>query len=627
MRKIVRLPEKATLNPQEAQTIAKDPGRLNSSYHYWRTLFADSNENVFDAADTPAMRLAKSLADDEFSNLLPKRSHLTEPIDLEGTVTYSGCLVSAEEIAKSIRGESGTNKTLFEDLRAFATAALSPRSIADSAQVARGIRAARELYDVSRRFSYCQANSKEYSVPFAELLSLYRTEGALSVTPPEDSFEHGPLIDTRTKTDPQADQDQAEPPCRVARVSLFDQIMPGTDDTPRPGRTERPGFNLVYRFRSTTDASKNDVSLKFDLLYRNIVVIGGLDTIQNPRLSPNDELMQFMRAARKGPPIFAFMRVINETRKKLAGTRSKFWNRQRPPKTQQEFLDDVATGLAMAEIEQRQELPSAEELLESILPELSGLIDVHRFETKVRSGHTDVHLLGDRYGTDTYNCLRVQARWYASRMRPHTLVAQAHRTEKLMNLPRFSPFVTYLRFHAGDAVFMGVLLRTITQLDKLDKVWEKEKSTWGNSFRKAFASSKWSKSQSNKLEKMLRTHWAPKVPKETAWRHIGLIDAIKRRGGAPTWLKHLKPIRPDPRLEITANVARQTIEAIANQGLIEAVNLALEFTPISKLVSLKMVPIPDGSRLRARWPLANAHSFERKRLTYEDAAKRAALKD
>jgi hypothetical protein len=40
-----------------------------------------------------------------------------------------------------------------------------------------------------------------------------------------------------------------------------------------------------------------------------------------------------------------------------------------------------------------------------------------------------------------------------------------------------------------------------------------------------------------------------------------------------------------------------------------------------------MVPIPDGSRLRARWPLANAHSFERKRLTYEDAAKRAALKD
>jgi hypothetical protein len=204
-----------------------------------------------------------------------------------------------------------------------------------------------------------------------------------------------------------------------------------------------------------------------------------------------------------------------------------------------------------------------------------------------------------------------------------------------MHLPRFSPFVTYLRFHSGDATFMGVLLRIITKLDKLDKEWEKEKSTWGDSFREAFASSRWSKARSNTLAKMLRTHWATeKVKEQTAWRHIGLIETIKNRGGAPTWLKHLKPVKPDPSLETTANVARQTIEAVADQGLIDAVNLALEFTPISKLVSLRMVPIPhkpgetqEQARLRARLILANAHSFERKRLAYEDAAKRAGLKD
>ena len=227
--------------------------------------------------------------------------------------------------------------------------------------------------------------------------------------------------------------------------------------------------------------------------------------------------------------------------------------------------------------------------------------------------------MGDLVGSDTERCLDIQATWYASRTLPWTLVARKDRTAALQTLPRFPPFLTYLRFHSGDAVFMGVLLRAISKLKALDREWSRH-ADWGTELRDAFAASSWSQATATELAGLVTTHWRPKVGNETAWRHVGLIEAIEAAGDSPTWLRPAVP--PSAKLKKTAEVARKTIEAIEQQDLMDALAAALSLTPITTLVDLDVLPTGASDRRLIR---AKAHSFERLRLAYRAAIDRAQL--
>jgi len=590
---------------------------VKDTYEYWLKLFVDLNANIFEDSNTPAMELGHETPDDKMRNLsfLQKRNNLTTLEDEKRMVSMSGCLVSLKEIARSI-SPMETEDSLLESVQAFKTAASSLDSAAvDREKVKHGIIAVRELFDVCRRYSFCSKLSDEYEVPFEELLALYRQEGALAVTPPKDSFKFGPLIRTGTI-------------CRRDEVTLFANDDP---DAANWQSASRPGFDLVYLFNVATDAIPSRVeSCKVDLLVRNLLVVGGLDTIVQPRLPSQDELVQFMRMAgiggKRSSPSEAVQKIKLTYRNKLAGVK------RRLDKTQQQLLDELCIGLVMAEIEQRPELPKAEELLDLLWLRISSLIDSYDYEPKPPRDGADIHLLGDWTSTDTYLCLQVQAQWYASRQIPSTLVSRSDRSGKINDLGQFSPFLSYLRFHAGDVIFLGILLRTMTNLDQLDARWKKDKL--GQDFHDKLTASSWSGSPFPQLKNSLNDYWT-KVPINDAWRHIGLIEAIKARGDIPSWLKDAE--KCDPRHATIKEVARQTIEAIADNDLLPALTCVLEFTPVSTLRDLRIVPevkypnMPDpAERKKAeeeapRRSLVNAHSFERMRIVYASSLAKAGL--
>ena len=604
-----RLPPIATIEPQEAMHIASSLDRIKETFDYWKKqfqnkeLFGHDKVDIFEDSDTPAMLFGKQMQNGRMVDLFPKRKHLTRPTDEEQPscstpdkkahmVSVSGCLVSAQEIAQGIASD-GTVESIFRDLDSLKAAASAKELPEDKQQVARGIRATRELFDASRRFKYITTSSVELNLDFVELFALYRQEAALCVTPPQDSFLCGPLINTA--------EDCTHYQCRRSHV-IF-----------RGDRTlERPGFNLVYKFNQNTPADgARDESCRLDMLVRNLLVIGGLDVIVSADfwLPQKDELRQvFKQAWNKGSPLS----------KALQNFKSSLYNKVAP--SQRRFLLELAMGRLMLDIDDMDQIDDLENMLDGMVRELNELFVSHNHYPSSPHTDKDIFLLGDRIGADTSSCLKVQAKWYHTRTKPYTLLAWANRsTANVKQLPRFSTFLSYMRFNGGDPVFMGVLLRSITKLDKLDAKWKDKQATFGTRFRDEFSKANRSKTKPSNLQRDLDKFWKTgKVRTGTAWRHVGLIQALKDSGNYPRWLKDPQP---DANLSKTAEIAWRVMSAIADQRLLDCLSAGLEFTPIDTLKDLNM--IPTASTIEdPRAILVNAHSFERLRLAYEQAAQK-----
>lgn len=615
-----RLPHGATLDPNEAEKVVRDILRLESSYFYWSERFTEMKERVFDgpdAADGPATRFAKALPNLPLSVLLEEREYLflgnlprLRGGDRANIMRDAGCLLSAAEIAASI-DSAGTSDSLFQDLRAFRLAGeqgVVPPLFPIASAEGRGLRAARELFDVARRYGFANRNEQEFNVPFAELLALHRWEGAFCITPPADSFAHGPLIATNAE-------------CRTAGVTL------------KPAGPERPGFVLVFPVQQGDTMAL----LLNKMLTRNLLVTGGLDSLVAWHTTDgSDELRQFMDMA-KGD----------------SGVKNEFgFGPGLAPSSKAPLYPVLFTNLVMSELEHSVPLPSTQKLLGDVLRELQDLSDAHGtlwIETRARGATTDIHLKTDAAGTSTFLCLRVLAKWYASRMWPRTLLARRDRVGPLNAMPRFSPFLTYLRFHVGDPFFVGILLRALVSLDALYAVWNSVgsagKRTWGKRLVASLKASHWS-SVPKKIKNQLkqdRESWV-KVKsagrgnrEETVWRHVGLIDALRHSGTPPAWLQAAQP--PSLAIDEAATVVQRTLKMVDDYGLLETLALGFEYTPITTLVEQGVFRLPERKpsqvpqsfrpdlvgaarttewqKVEARAPLAKAHNFERLRLVYE----------
>jgi hypothetical protein len=233
---------------------------------------------------------------------------------------------------------------------------------------------------------------------------------------------------------------------------------------------------------------------------------------------------------------------------------------------------------------------------------------------------------------------------------------------------QFTPLVSYLRFHTGDAMFMGIILRLLRLLDDLIKAARdkgvKANPPWGAQFLSAIKATKWAK-RSSAEKKQIRgdlDHWHKHVNmekatedhpnQETMWRDVGLIDSFLKGPAPPSWLKPFVP--PDKKiskkaeiesfqlLKHTADVATRTVNLILKYELLESLGLALETLPVTTLIDAGALPLPQrkasdipakffpqlaaDDRLKkfrqvaARAPLVKAHNFERLRLVFDGAA-------
>ncbi|MEO1246114.1 MAG: hypothetical protein AAFX56_10575 [Pseudomonadota bacterium] len=652
----VRLPPGATLDPAVAEEIAADRTRLEASFEYWKAQFSDRAENPFDAQDSAAIRLAQAMPYEKYSVLLPSRSHLFDESrstnrggDADVLVDIAGCLVSAAELNEEISG-SATAITIWDDLKALASEATQASRAPDIKKIARAILFCRELNDLSRRLFFCRQNSGEFSIPVSECLAMFLQEGALFVTPPEDSFEHAPLVKTfgafsiekRQPSTPKKPRG-----CRSERTFLSDK------------KFRRPGCSSVYELRGFTTVRRSRAeSLKLDAFWRTLIVNGGLDSISNPQLqserdrlarrAKRDELMQFYDLVRKNRKTVRAAGELEKLRKRMTTLRDGVGFSQR------DVFDDVVIGLLMCELDTQENLQSVDRIFDNIRAEVMAHFDAHEVRVVRRGIRRFAHVLSDRNGTDVYRCLRVQIRWYSSRANWVTLVPRSERG-RIKKHSRISPFVAYLRFHSGDAIFVGILLRTVVNLEKIVTYWKANKAVVGDRLTKLMAGNKWISTggaDRAQLKRDLERHWMKKVDTEAAWRHIGLIDELKTGNPktVPPWLAKFKP-RRGRSVEITAGaIATRLMLAVDKYGLHEILEVALEFTPVDvlrKSGALVLAPrrkvadidpafmpgAPDASRIRAlrrvesRKTVGKAHNFERIRLVYEAAFAKARVRD
>jgi len=572
-----------------AEAIARDPTRLAAAAAFWRQAFGSVGITDLSALAHDAISLGEHLPDEWFWRLMPARERLVSGCDHSYLVKRSGCLVSLDEIARTVSSTlTGT------ELLAYVSAVLAagtPGAVVPAQIAASGLIAARELFDLLRRFQICSWNGQEFGIPASELLSLYRQEGALCLAPSRQSYRHAPLIRTGFG-------------CREESVSLFDQTC------------ARPGFNLVYKFMNSTDAQRTDPSVRFDLLFRNLVTLAGLDTVLLPGLSPGDELRQLWAMASSGSSPSEYATLIKDTyRKRLGATATLDFNR-RAGKTQRQFLDDLCIGLARALLDPRDAPPPHEELFNNLWLSVASLFSAHSYEPARPWPGGDVRLSADLDASDAYTCLRLQARWYASRRDLRTLLAWEDRPAKAGVPRRFNPFMTYLRFHAGDALFVGLLLRVIARFNVLVKTWETNSAMWGSAFLDSIPAPGWDATKVADLAVALRNHWATRrVTTETSWHHIGLIHALLRHTDPPAWLGAAKPANPN--LRACARVVARLVEVLEQPGILDVVSAAMEFTPALWLAGHGFTPLsgPQGTNL-----LVKSHSFERLRLAYAQAA-------
>jgi len=597
----LRLPVGAKWGSAYARKIAENLARVRQAYAYWKEALRPIGLNVFHAEDSEAMQLTLYLPVERADRLpvLRDRIHLTKGLDKKNVrlIEQPGCLVSAEEIAQHI-DKQGSVGSLFEDLEAFEISASDPIVRYDVAQVARGIQYARELTDVIRRYEFCRRNEKEFKIPVHEFLALYRQEAALAIPPSKDSYPYAPVIHTQSGK------------CRTPNVYHWD------------GSFLRPGFNPVFieGLRIPTRGPKDARQFMFAVHH---LISFGLDSIVDPSLKICDELEEFTtRAAEHDPQIRA---VKQRWENQLSPVLDRYFKND----SERKLFSSLLLGSFMAQLDLQSKTPSVRELIDKGLQNFKSLVDNHKPHRRKRTdGGYDIYLLSDDNASETYQCLRFQAMWWKSRSRPETLLAWRDRGSfSPSGFQRFSPFLTYLRFNSGDAIFIGSLFRAVDKLDKLRKYWQRHRSELGESFLEALDKSGYNRPLLTSLRSE-RKFWVSKsVQTESTWRHVGLLKAIEE-GGAPDSLAWLRLgatrtasvadkawfKRGQNNNDRMAKAARALVEVLLAQRLFRPLALALEFTPVRYLVDNGIVSKAGD------WPyhpLANSHSFERLRLAFK----------
>lgn len=626
-----RLPPGATTNPKSALETVEDAAKLSAAFAYWRDRIKAEGEDILETGSpsSDAWKFAVKLPDEQIDDLDQESKELFSGMPRavldDFLIKTSGCLLSAQEIARTASeanipagpdpvaavveavGSVVSPPSLAQHLESLRTAAASApaKDSPEARKAAHGLIATRETFDALRRFRIVTTLSSALGVPRSVLLALWRQESALVVSPPVSSYAHAPLVLTPS-------------PCRPEKVTLG--ILGGL----------RPGFNLVFQRNTSAPlaTTTHDISRRMGLLFRNLLVLGGLDSVAIPRLSgssagatshPNDELVQFLsRAKAAGTP--QTVALNSAYRSHLSGGANN----------QQRLFDETSLGLLMVGMEAHGSpgaapLPGAETLLDMLKATWDGLFSSH---TSASASNNHITLSADELGSETKQIVLLQASWFASRSHLDTLLAWRDRGGAVARLSKCSPLLTYLRFHLGDAPFAGILLRTVIGLEDIYRKALRDPWPGSEAFENAFNPHRFSRSEANSLKHDLVTHFATSaVSTQTAWRHIGLIDKILTAGMPPAWLS--AAAAPNHRLSKTADIVRKLLEVVEARDFLPAIEALFAVSPIRSLRSLNLVSAATDAEFVTRlgMPLVKAHSFDRLRQIYAKTHADAGLPD
>ena len=585
-----RLPTAALWGRAAALDIAGDLERLRDATEHWRMRFEQLGEPAFSGGESEAIKWIETLENGELRRAPAARRYTTP----KGQIRKFGCLVSAREIADHINARfpelqknqsSSALRIWLRELDQASRRSTAPATNTERATAARGLIAARELYDAARRFRYCRPLPElEDQVTRAELLALFRQEGSFVVSPPADTLPYAPVTLTNTEG------------CRSAKTSNEE------------GEVVRNGFCLMCKKPEILTDSPEARSVYSAFV--NLLAVGGLDTIALPSRTESDELLKvfeaFIDAAENGglggrPEPTALPRFFR-TREALRSRDEK------------KLLLRLMLGLAIVRLDAG-ELPEVDVLLVRAWADVVRVMEVHN---SVAQGQ-DLALVNHNNATlsevdrdDAARVIEVQQRWYASRRKPETLLAHLDRRDRGKALEPFTPFVSYLRYNAGEAIFVGILLRCLLQFPSLLKSKRGSKD-----FQKNLrdVQKTWTTDEKSYFKDVLRSlkryesFWRDRVGKDTAWRHVGLIAKL-RSSSAPAWL----PTAADPdELKKAAGVAVQVVDCLHRLRLFPAMMTLLEQTPINDLFE-------TVSGLDKRWQVifARAHTFVALRSAFDE---------
>lgn len=594
------IPEGARMDFLFTKEIADDPKKLSNAYAFWKEQFQKLIEVDSPLKDNEATRFIIELKNTKLRDQFPERAYLFSEDDEKDMITKPGCLLSVHEITQHLFLDVSRKKIgLLEAIDTFEkNAAIQTQFTAKQKQekgtyfkTRVGIAGIREIYDALRRIIYCKqvaTDSDFFTMP--DILALFRQEGALVVTPAKESFPYSPLIQTSEK-----------PSCRFSTPIVS------------RGKVKRCGFNLSFE-------SKNAKFFPIETTVFNLLTTGGLDAIVSPRAAINDELHQILFSATKTAQYGGYRETFNQTE---FSSKLKHYIELGSP-TDLNSIVFLSEGLLKVYIESNR-FYKLEALFQVVANGLESLISAHSSK-KEKDGR--IYLYGNNNGLETIIVLKILTTWFKSRAYLYTLLAWKDREKYITTIPTFSPFVTYLRFHIGDLLFIHLLSLIIPVLGELKSIW---KPLWNKAipikttFEKSLDDSVWFKDKKNREEKIKKMKEISKSFKALAtkkgdereqfnWHFVGLIDILaKQKQGYPEgwkWFNDLKSsYRKDKGLEKIADEVREIVETIVQLNIAIPICLALEYTPIKVLVQ----------KFKGyKKPFINAHSFERLRLAYKE---------
>lgn len=614
---MANLPRGATDDRDLARRIAADSQRLIGVAGAWTKRFAELGETVFDTSrfSSPGLTFAAELTNDSLENLAPDTRGLVAAGESAVMMKRAGCLMSLAEISEHVEGSVSSSDAVATKLLALQTGGaqatdLGLPTIADERQIALAILYVRELFDVIRRFSVCQAAATDYELEVAELLALYRREGAFVIAPPVSTYRLAPLIATSSTG------------CRINGSPVWDTT------------TKRFGFVISHDQASPRTPSKdNPVSRSFGLMIRNIVALAGVDTVIMPRLPAADELVVALGAALghkpQPAPLAELRRDVLARLSRTPFTRGTLHGRQNSIAGQADIFDGLGVGLLMLRMEEvkpDESLPAADKLFERQQEDMMGLLNAHPAASP-QGGKVFVESGDD--GDDMRFALQLGASWYASRRRVDTLVARRDRA-RLGESERLSPFLGYLRYHLGDVSFVGTIIRFLTNFKALLAEARRHRATWPRSdeFLTAASGVAWSHAESLAVAPML-AHWRG-VGGEAAWRHHGLLAALRANALSAPWLTEAEralsraPARSIAHMTRTADTAFAAVKTLEDKNLWEAFDVLMRTAPVKVVAeSFPLIGLGDaGARRRA---MAKSHNFEQLRIAYQQAAEASGM--
>jgi hypothetical protein len=563
---------------------------LEHAWRYWARRFAELDVDPASADPVLALRLARECPDGdvqkELARLGYERRHLTRLSDAKVMIDEVGCLLSDADLERAAAAPDGPQRSLTTLLKAFRAAAVhSPRGLR-TREVAGGIVAARELCDLVTRIAITLGNAAATGLPLDELLALYLQEGAFCIPPSWTSFQAGPLIQTGRG-------------CRRAAVTVSDRV-----------RVSRHGFNLAYDGAAAIQRGWGERAHRLNSSVWNLLTLGGLDVLVLPpaahrKVRELDELALFVDHA------FKHDRLL---RARYGKHGAEF--------LAQELPRSLFVGLAANELAASLLAPSARKLLTDVMDRFDALLAAHPTRRTRIAGEDRFFLIGDDATASARLCLTEQCRWLLACSRPRSLLSWANRAHPAAQLPPLSPFMTYLRYHCGEVIFISHLLWTAARLAEIRAQWTGRAKDWGNALERACSHLPTDFRIDLDAEIL---DFMPVDAKVHGWQHIGLLTSLRSQPGKPDWLFGV-PI-PDlarhaaPAAKVVASAHRviiRLLDLVEKHRLLLPLSVALEFTPLRVFAGMGMTE----KRIET---LAKTHSFERLRLVYAAAAERAGL--